>query len=83
MSQTFYETYNYHEFPPTKLCYIRSIIDMMWSIQIKSWAIKCMEKHSGLISMVDSYWAWGQSETTALIGRFQSGDQKGRELEIS
>ena len=48
---------------------MRSNVGMQYSSQIKSWPIKPEEKNE-LISMIDSCWILGQSETKALNGWF-------------
>ena len=48
---------------------------MLCSFQIKPWDVKCMENIVSSISMIGKYWTQHQSETMALIGWFQSGDQ--------
>ena len=47
-----------------------NVIDISYSIQIKSWAIKQVEKHNQLFSMIDSHWTQNQFETIVLFGLF-------------
>ena len=54
---------------------VKSIIDMECSIQIKSWSVKYVENMVSLISIIDSYWTQGQSETMERPRWFQSGKQ--------
>ena len=53
------------------------MIHLLCSFHIKSWTIKHVQKHNESISMIEIYWTWGQSETTALTGWFQSSDHNG------
>ncbi len=59
---------------------IKDIFDMLCSIQIKSWAIKLVEKQNLQTSLIDCHRTRGQFETTGFNKQFQSGDLK---LEIS